>query len=251
MAILKKLFGGGDRSGEGVPARATCRWARCGLRPGEKATSARTTVELTLADGSSTTLVESLPWKLAVALSSWEDHSAPDWFDTEIPIRVDPATGQALALDRPALEQELAPRFPVIERAWSLRGQIGQHVDDAISSAKGVVETPGALHDAAKELRQGLAEPVDETPYIPPAFQVADDAPALEAIDGVSYETWVAVQGGMAREKVKPKARHEYAAAHGVPAGWDEVSAAWMARISSDPALALRFRDDLARATKG
>jgi hypothetical protein len=30
-------------------------------------------------------------------------------------------------------------------------------------------------------------------------------------------ETWVAVQGGMAREKIKPKARHEYADAHGVP----------------------------------
>jgi len=251
MAILKSLFGGGDRSGEGVPGRAICRWARCELQPGERATSTRTKVELTLADGSSATLIEALPWELAVALSGWEHFDAPDWYDTEVPIRVDPATGQALSLDRPLLEQELAARFPVVEQAWSLKGQVGQSVQDVKTSITGILEAPGALRDAAEGIKGAWSEPVDEKPVVPPAFQVADDDPAFAPIDGVSYGTWVTIQGGMAREKVKPKARHEHAAAHGVPAGtWDAISAAWMQRVSSNPAMALRFRDDLARASQ-
>jgi hypothetical protein len=252
MAKLS-LFGSGDQSTVGVPGRAVCRWARCGLGPGQRATRTRTKIELTLTNGSSAKLVEGLPWKLAVALCGWEgDYDSPDWYDTDIPIRVDPDTGRALALDRPLLEEELAARFPIIEEAWSLKGQVRREVRDVKDDVRGVVETPGALRDAARELKQNMSQPVDETPVIPASMQVDDDDPAYSPIEGVTYETWVAVQGGMARDKIKTKARHEYAEAHGVPPGrWDDVAKAWMTRVSGNPGLAIRFRDDLQRATQG
>jgi hypothetical protein len=250
--VLKKLFGGEDRSAEGVPGRAVCRWARCGLQPGQRATTTRTKVELRLPDGREATLTEALPWLLAVALCGWEDSDGPDWYDTDVAVRIDPSTGEVLGLDRSLLEQELADRFPIIEQRWTLKAQYRKEIDDVAESASGVVEAPGAILDAAKGVKAAWAEPVDDTPLIPEGLQVDEDDPAYTPIEGVTYSRWIAVQGGLQREKVKNKLRHEYAEAHGIPAGrWDDVSKAWMSRMQANPGLAMRMKQDLDQAKRG
>lgn len=252
MGLLRKAFGEGDRSAEGVPGRAVCRWARCGLQPGQRATTTRTKVELLLADGSSATLAEALPWQLAVALCSWEDSDAPDWFDTDIPVRVDPATGEVLALDRPQLEHELADRVALIEQRWTLTAQVGKEIQDIKADVTGIKEAPGALRDAAKGVKEAWSEPVDDTPVIPESMQLAATDPSLAPIEGVTYELWVAVQGGMLRDKVKRKGRVAYADAQGVPAGqWDRISGEWMARTQQNPGLAIRMSQDIERIRRG
>lgn len=186
-----------------------------------------------------------------MAVCGWEAMDSPDWTDTEIAVRVDPSTGEVLGLDRPALELELADRFPIIEQRWSITGQVVQAIDHAAENVTSGVEVPGALADAAKSIKHDLSQPVDDEPVIPEHMQISNEDPDPVPIEGVTYEAWIAVQGGMLREKVKAEKRHAYADNHGIPQGrWDEISGAWMGRTTKNQGLAIRFAQDLEQAKR-
>lgn len=253
MALFKSVFGGSDRSRDGIPARAIVRYAHCGLSPGERASKVRTRMDLTLADGAATTLVESLPWKLAVAVSGWVYADAPDWTDTDVAIRVDPHSAEALGLDRPVVERELADRMALIDQRWSMKGQFTQQLDQVRGEVTGLRSLPGDLADAARRLKEGLGAATEEQPVVVPEhLQLDDGDPDLAPVEGVTYEQWVSVQGAMLRDKVKAKGRGAYADAHGIPEGrWDAITAVWTKRSRTNRNLAIRMSQDLERIRRG
>ena len=109
----------------------------------------------------------------------------------------------------------------------------------------------------------------------PPAAAVAAPAPAPEAaltssaasadwspaglaadddggeVEGVDFATWVAVEAGLVRDRVKPADYDAYAAGHGVPAGeWQAVQSGWQQRMMRDPRLGARFGAEYQAALK-
>ncbi len=64
-----------------------------------------------------------------------------------------------------------------------------------------------------------------------------DDA-SHPPIEGVSYDTWVEVRGGLRKDTVHPIHVELYATHRGVPPGrWEAVDAAWRQRAAADPRL--------------
>ena len=71
----------------------------------------------------------------------------------------------------------------------------------------------------------------------PIAAPVGDDS-----AHGVSFDTWVAVQVGLIRDRVPPARYDEYAQRHGVAAGtWAQAHAEWERRVRADWRLGARF----------
>ncbi len=163
----------------------------------------------------------------------------------EIPVRVDPASGSVIAFDRGALEVEYQPRKGELKqdgkRRSSLRFVLGVEKGDIAD-----------LGDAASELRDlpgQWKEALNERPAAGGGLQ--DDDPVLAPIEGVGFDTWVAVQAAVVRERVAPRDHDALAQRHGVPPGrWADVQAAWMARMKGNPGLAQRFGEAYQSALK-
>jgi hypothetical protein len=186
-------------------------------------------------------------------VSGWLHHDAPDWTDTEVAIRVDPATGAVLGLDRPVVERELADRLELIERRWTMRSQVRRSIDEVAQQVTDLRSLPGDLASAARGVKEGLGAIAEDHPVVVPEhLQLADADPDLAPVEGVTYEQWVSVQGAMLREKVKAKGRGAFAEAQGIPAGrWDAITAVWTERTRSNPSLAIRTSQDLDRIRRG
>jgi hypothetical protein len=118
---------------------------------------------------------------------------------------------------------------------------------------------------AAVEAQPGSAEPpapaaarvevpvetVQATPSASPEAAIAA-APVADAVDGVSFETWVAVEAGIVRERIAPAGYDEYAQRLGVPAGrWAAAQSGWQARMASDWTVGARFGEAYEAALKG
>jgi hypothetical protein len=102
----------------------------------------------------------------------------------------------------------------------------------------------------AAERHDEPAEAVQATPVVSPEAAVAA-APVGDAIDGVSFDTWVAVEAGIVRERIPPDGYDEYAQRHGVPAGgWAAAQSAWQARMMSDWTVGARFGEAYEAALK-
>jgi hypothetical protein len=70
---------------------------------------------------------------------------------------------------------------------------------------------------------------------VPVAEQISAAAEATDLVGGISMDTYVAVQVGLQRDRVKPGEYEAYAATHGVPPGtWATADAAWQAHMRSD-----------------
>ncbi len=158
---------------------------------------------------------KSVRWKFTatVRLSDGAVHEVKDkmnfptgWLmaeGDEISVLVDPESGRVLGFDEPSIAAEVA--------------------------AKEISKLPGRWKDAA------FGAP-EATPTLP-----ADD-PALQPIEGVGFDTWIAVQAAAVRQKVPRSGCDALAQAHGVPAGtWDAVNAAWTKRLQRTPSLAMRY----------
>ncbi len=77
-------------------------------------------------------------------------------------------------------------------------------------------------------------------------------APEVSPLGGVSFDTWVAVEAGLVRDRVAPADYDTYAQRHGVPAGgWAAASAAWHQRTTSDWRVGARFGEAYEAALKG
>jgi hypothetical protein len=83
---------------------------------------------------------------------------------------------------------------------------------------------------------------VEELQSQPPPDVRSIDADAIAPIDGVTFEHWVAVEAGIARDRVAPGDLESYAETHGVPAGqWTTTRRAWQQRMTSDWRIGARF----------
>jgi hypothetical protein len=70
-------------------------------------------------------------------------------------------------------------------------------------------------------------------PAVETAMAGSAAEPDLSPIEGVTLETWAAVEVGTASDRVPPAGYDEYAQQYGVPAGaWSRVDAGWRARMS-------------------
>lgn len=68
------------------------------------------------------------------------------------------------------------------------------------------------------------------------------DALPQDTIEGVSWDTYIAVTVAIQRQGIKPKAWDEFAQQHGVPAGrWTSASQGWGMRMARDRNLQLAF----------
>lgn len=127
----------------------------------------------------------------------------------EVPIVVDPKEPAKASVDWPAAANE------AVDRAGGL--------DDP--------PPPGSVAELIEQQRGTDAVSALSASAAPAATADADLAP----IEGVTLETWAAVDVGTARDRVPPADYDAYAARHGVPPGrWAAVDAAWRARMMGD-----------------
>jgi hypothetical protein len=67
-------------------------------------------------------------------------------------------------------------------------------------------------------------------------------APVGDAVEGVTFDTWVTVEAGIVKDRIPPAQYDDYACRHGVPAGrWRHIQAAWHQRTLTDWTVGARF----------
>ena len=72
-----------------------------------------------------------------------------------------------------------------------------------------------------------------------------------DVIAGVSFDTWVAVEAGLVRDRVKPAEHAAYAERLGVaPGRWGEAQSGWQRRMMTDPRVGARFGAEFQAAMK-
>ena len=151
--------------------------------------------------------------------------------DARIPVRVDPATGAALTIDEPRLNERLAGRTAEAEEA--LKGSFTddityytESIKNTPAAAKEILSLPKAWLGAIRELR-------GPTPMSDGGIPPGD--PLLEPIEGVTFDVWIAVCAAVIRLNVPPAARDELAQKWGVPPGrWEAINSVWEHRKSTD-----------------
>ena len=90
-----------------------------------------------------------------------------------------------------------------------------------------------------------VAAVVDDRPI------AADVDPAHTPINGVSFQTWVAVEAGLMRDRVSPADYDGYAQQHGVAAGaWAGAVAGWQKRMRTDWRLGAAYGEAIEAARK-
>jgi hypothetical protein len=119
---------------------------------------------------------------------------------------------------------------------------------------------------AAAQARPGVGEPpVEALAVEPPApveavgavpsggLNLTPEAGALGAIGGVDFQTYVAVEAGLIRDRVAPAEYDAYASERfGVPAGgWSAAADGWQQRIRSDWKLGAAFGEAFEAARRG
>ena len=92
---------------------------------------------------------------------------------------------------------------------------------------------------------------VGTTPAVSAEAAIAA-APVEDAAGGISFDTWVAIEAGIVRDRVAPPDYDEYARRYGVaPGAWPAAQAAWQARMTSDWTVGARFAEAYEAAVKG
>jgi hypothetical protein len=157
--------------------------------------------------------------------------------DARLPVRVDPATGAALTIDEPRLEERLAGRTAEAEESLkgSLRDEVTYYTDsikEAPAAARDILSLPKAWVGAIRGLR-GPQKMSDGG--------IAPGDPVLEPVEGVTFDVWIAVSAAVIRLDVPRASRDELAQRWGVPSGrWEAIDAVWQQRRSADFRMAER-----------
>ena len=140
-----------------------------------------------------------------------------------VPVAVDPQDASRAVVDWPAAAAE-----------W--QGRAGR-LDEA--------PPPGSIAELDEQRRAADQAAIEAAPPPPPP------PPDIEPIEGVTLETWAAVEIGVGRDRVAPADHDAYAQRHGVPAGrWAAIDAAWQARMTSDWRIGAQMGEALAAARK-
>jgi hypothetical protein len=165
-----------------------------------------------------------------------------------IPVLLDRPGGRPIGFAKDELEREMTPRLGLYEQEAKRRSSVRyllreeglstEELRNAKESAKALAKLPGQWKRA-----------VFERPA--PGGGLAADDPSLEPIEGVDFDTWVAVQAALVRERIPKNAYDEVAQRHGVPPGrWSAVEAAWRGRMKGNPGLAQRFGESYQAALR-
>ena len=153
----------------------------------------------------------------------------------ELPVALDPSKAERATIDWAAAAVEAAA------------AGIGAAMNDVPpeGSIAQLIEERRAGETAAGVAGAGAAPEVDS------AVTGSADEPDLSPIEGVTLETWAAVEVGTGRDRVPPAGYDEYARGYGVPAGaWSRVDAAWRARTTSDWRVGAKMGEAVSAARK-
>ena len=166
-----------------------------------------------------------------------------------IPVLVDAQSGRPIDFDAQELERQMAPCLPLYEAESKRRSSLGYQLREAGISGEEVrnaKESAKALFDLPKQWKDA----VFEKPAPGGGLDATD--PLLEPIEGVDFDTWVAVQADLVRERIPKRGYDEAATRRGVPPGrWGEIEKAWRRRMNGNPGLAQRFGEAYQAALKG
>ena len=136
---------------------------------------------------------------------------------------------------------------------------------DPKDPGKASVDWPAAANEAADRAGAlddpppagSIAAAIERDRSAPPQTAVSATAPLTSTepevapIEGVSLETWAAVEVGIGRDRVAPADHDAYAQDYGVPAGrWAAVGAAWQARSRTDWRVGAKIGEALEAARK-
>ena len=144
----------------------------------------------------------------------------------DIPVERDLSTGAITKVASKQLTEELAGR-----KAEADKIRPGFAVDPAL---QGMAETAGAIRDAIT----GKANP-EQSP-----LSVSD--PRRESVDGITWETYVAVSAHLQVHPPAPGGEDKVAQQYGVrPYTWLAISSVWKGRLDADPELAQLFERDV------
>jgi hypothetical protein len=166
-----------------------------------------------------------------------------------IPVLLDRASGRPIDFAAEELERQMTPRLDLYTAERRRRSSVGyflreeglskEEFRNANESAKALVKLP----------RQWKAAAFDKPA---PGGGLAPDDPVLDPIEGVDFDTWVAVQAELVRERIPRKAYDDVAQRRGVPSGrWGAVESAWRGRMKGSPGLAQRFGEAYRAALDG
>ena len=138
-------------------------------------------------------------------------------------------------------------------------------VFDPKDTGKASVNWPAAANEAADRAGAlddpppagSIAAAIERDRSAPPPTGASTTAPHtatdpdLAPIEGVSLETWAAVEVGIGRDRVPPADHDAHAQRYGVPAGrWAAVGAAWHARMRADWRVGAKIGEALEAARK-
>ena len=138
-------------------------------------------------------------------------------------------------------------------------------VFDPDDPGKASVDWPAAANEAADRAGAlddpppagSIAAAIEHDRSAPPQTGMSTTAPLtatepeVAPIEGVSLETWAAVEVGIGRDRVAPADHDAYAQGYGVTAGrWAAVGAAWQARTTSDWRVGIKIGEALEAARK-
>ena len=123
------------------------------------------------------------------------------------------------------------------------------------AAAKEAADRAGAMDDVPPA--GSIAAAIEQDRSAPPQTRMSATAPPTDMdpevapIEGVSLETWAAVEVGIGRDRVAPADHDGYAQGYGVPAGrWAAVGAAWHARMTADWRVGVKVGEALEAAKK-
>jgi hypothetical protein len=112
------------------------------------------------------------------------------------------------------------------------------------SPGVGAPPAPAVAKEPEAETVAGSQEPQDWSA----AGLAADE---LGEVEGVSFPTWVEVEAGLVRDRVKPAEHDAYAQRLGVPPGtWAAAQRGWQQRMMRDPRVGARFGSEYQAAVK-
>lgn len=153
---------------------------------------------------------------------------------TDVPVSVDPRTGELEDVLAEALDDELRPRFDEFSGLDEFFVEPIREVGDQVRA--------GA--STARDIASGdffrIENPTED------GFAPGD--PIMAPANGVTFEQWVAVSAEIAHSGTPPDQREAVAARHGVPDGaWAEASRQWGRRQMGHPLMAEKYGRALER----
>jgi hypothetical protein len=122
----------------------------------------------------------------------------------------------------------------------------------AAEADPGVGVPPAEILAGIGNVFSGTGPPSSSMSAAPDTRPLEASSDGHDAIDGVTFDMWVAVEAGTQRDRVKPADYDTYAEQFGVPPGsYTAAAAGWQARTRTDWRLGAAFAEAVEKARKG